>query len=178
MTQHEHGALPSFESIDGGSHSRPAFPAEQPRFGVGIAAWRTKSAGDRAAIVAAFFLVRRHQPALAANAGLPAIEAAVDENTSEPDFERPSLTVRSDMTEDFDERVLDGFVGLGGVAKVLIGNPQGSPLVGNDETFELLTGRVEIAAFDQCSKLDREPRIVGQRNLNWTPRRARRHDCR
>ena len=53
---------------------------------------------------------------------LPAIEAAVDENPREPDLERPRLAIRADVAEDLDERVLDRFVGLGGIAQVLIGD--------------------------------------------------------
>src|SRR6185369_16291036 len=68
---------------------------------------------------AAIRLVRRDEPAVAAHARLSSIEAAVDQDAREPDFEGPRFTIRSDMTEDFDERVLNRLVGLGRVAKIL-----------------------------------------------------------
>ena len=74
-------------------------------------------------------LVGRSEPALAARARLAAIETAVDENAREPDLERPGLAVRADVAEDLDEGVLHGLVGVGGVAKILIGDPEGATLM-------------------------------------------------
>jgi hypothetical protein len=53
------------------------------------------------------------------------------------------------VAEDFDERVLDGLVGFGGVAQILKRDSQGATLMGRDQAFEANAGGVEIALLDQ-----------------------------
>jgi hypothetical protein len=66
------------------------------------------------------------------------------------------------VPEDLDEGVLDGFVRFGGVPQVLISDPYGTALVGRDETFEPLAGRVEIAGFDERADFDGQLGVVRQ----------------
>ena len=68
------------------------------------------------------------------------------------------------MREDFDERVLHRFVGLGGVAQVLVRDARGAALVNGDEACEALSRFIDVASFDKAADLDREPRILGQRH--------------
>src|SRR5262249_34849559 len=122
VTQHEHGALPSFETVDGGGHARPPLTREEARFRVTRAGAHRSGRKDRAIVGqrrGAGGVVGGHEPAVATDPRLTSIEAAVDENSCKPDFKRPRLTIRTDMTEDLDERVLDGLVGFGGVAQIL-----------------------------------------------------------
>jgi hypothetical protein len=60
------------------------------------------------------------------------------------------------MTEDLDERVLNGFVGFGGIAQILKRDSQSAALMGCDEAFEPLPGRLEVALFDKTPDLDGE----------------------
>ena len=102
-------------------------------------------------------------PAIAAAAGLAAIQAPVDENAREPDLERPRLAVRGDVGEDLDEGVLDRLVGVGGVPQILVRDPRRATLVDLDEGAEAVARLVHLAALDEAPDVDREPRILGQR---------------
>jgi hypothetical protein len=55
-------------------------------------------------------LVNRHDPAVATDARLASIEAAVDEDAGEPDFERPGIAIRGDVSERLDECILNGLL--------------------------------------------------------------------
>ena len=77
------------------------------------------------------------------------------------------------MAEYLDERVLDGFVRLGGIAEILIGDSDGAPLVRENEPFEPVPGRVEVAGFDQRADFDGQPGIVRKRDRNRPPGRGR-----
>ena len=101
-------------------------------------------------------VVGRHDPAIAAHARFAAIETAVDENSCEPHFERPRFAVRRDVAEHLDERVLDGFVGFGGVAEVLERDAQRAALMGHDEAFETFPSLIHCAAFDEFANVDRQ----------------------
>jgi hypothetical protein len=102
-----------------------------------------------------------HEPSIAAMARLTPIEAAVDEDSREPDLERPLFAIRSDVTEYLDEGVLHGFVRVRRVAEILIGNPDGPSLVDADERREAISCFVELTALDEPSNLNREAGIVG-----------------
>ena len=86
------------------------------------------------------------------------------------------------MPEDLDERVLDRFVGLGGVAEILIRDAGGAALVACDESGEAVARLVHLAALDQLANLDREMRVLRRlgrgaalaRRLRHSGREARR----
>ncbi|HUK33359.1 MAG TPA: hypothetical protein VLV86_05590 [Vicinamibacterales bacterium] len=64
------------------------------------------------------------------------------------------------MAEHFHERVLDGFVCLGCIAKVLEGDAQRAALMCNDEPFKTPARVVQIAVFDQFPNLDSKAGVV------------------
>jgi hypothetical protein len=162
VTQHEDGTLPAFEPIDGGGHPRAAFAGEQPGFGVRLSSSVGGMGCERDATVetGSRRVVRRHDPSVAAHARLPAIEAAIDENAGEPDFERPRFAVRTDVAEHLDEGVLDGFVGLGGITEILESDAKCAALMCNDESFETLASLFHFAAFHELANFDGQTRVV------------------
>src|SRR5207247_2548844 len=85
VTQHEHRSLSTLEPIDRRRHARPPLAREQPCFGVGGGCTGTR--GPQ--LVGAGGLGIRHEPTIAARPHLAPIEAAVDEDSREPDLERP-----------------------------------------------------------------------------------------
>src|SRR5882672_12369184 len=93
VAEHEHGALAAFETFDGGGHARAPLAGQQTRFRIGLRGRRVGGRRERAAIaeVAAGGrgVVGLDDPAIAPDARLAAIEAAVDENAREPDLEGP-----------------------------------------------------------------------------------------
>ena len=105
--------------------------------------------------------VGRHEPAGTPQPRFPPIEAAVDENAGEPDFERPRLAIRVDVTEHLDERVLHHFVGVGRIVQVLIGDAHRPALVNRDELGEALPRRIDRAVGDEVANVDSNPRVVG-----------------
>ena len=116
VAEHEDGALAAVEPIDRRGKARTPLAREQPRFG-------SRSGGPARrddALRRGRRRRRRREPALAPGPRLPPVQAAVDENPREPDLERPRLAIRGDVAEHLDEGVLDGLVGVGGVAQVLI----------------------------------------------------------
>ena len=145
---------PSSRSIAAGE-PRPPLAREQPRFGIE----RGRAAERRPRLVGAAGLVGRREPALAARARLAAIEAAVDENAREPDLERPRLAVRADVAEDLDERVLDGFVGVGGVAEILIGDAQRAPLMDRDTSSANRSRASSISPRSTSSRISTASRV-------------------
>ena len=64
------------------------------------------------------------------------------------------------MGEHLEEGVLNGLVGLGRVAQVLIGNAQGAPLVNGNQARKALPRLVHRAVVDQAADFDREPRVL------------------
>src|SRR5207302_2454855 len=81
-------------------------------------------------------IVARRKPSLTTGARLAPIEASIDEDSREPDFERPGVAIRTDVTECLDECILDGFVGIGDVAQILVSDPRRAALVGSNKTGE------------------------------------------
>ena len=67
------------------------------------------------------------------------------------------------MREYLDERVLHRFVGVGGVAQVLVGDARRAMLVHGHELAEAVARLVVAAALDQAANLDCEPRILRER---------------
>ena len=67
------------------------------------------------------------------------------------------------MREHLDERVLDGLVRVVRIAQVLVGNPEGAPLLAGDQLGKPLPGGIPVARDDQ--RLDRagQLRILRQR---------------
>src|SRR6185436_6935470 len=116
MRKHEDRPLPAVEPIDRRRDARATLAREQAMLRV-VAGTGSRDAG----LVRARHFGARH-PTVAPQLRLPPIQAAVDENPCEPDLEWPGFPIRGNVTEDLDERVLDGFVGLGGVSKILIGD--------------------------------------------------------
>src|SRR4051794_9372873 len=100
MTEHEHGALAAVEAIDGGGE--PLAPLAREQAGFRIRRHDTAK-GQRCRGLASHRLVGRREPAFAAGSRLSPIQAAVDENSCEPDLERPGLAVGPNMSEDLDE---------------------------------------------------------------------------
>ena len=60
------------------------------------------------------------------------------------------------MAESLDEGVLHSFVGFGGIAKILVGNPKRPALVRGHEIGEAIARGVGVAALDEAANLDRE----------------------
>src|SRR5438105_1786115 len=87
VTEHEHGALAAIEAIDRRGQPGPPLAGEQPRLGIGIGTAAER--GPR--FLEAAPLVGRHEPTVTAGTRLATIEATVDENSGEPDLERPGL---------------------------------------------------------------------------------------
>jgi hypothetical protein len=61
------------------------------------------------------------------------------------------------VREHLDEGVLDGLVGLRWIAKVLVSDAHGAPLVKRNQFGEPVARRVHVAAFDESANFDREP---------------------
>ena len=89
-----------------------------------------------------------------------------------------------DVAEHLDEGVLDGFVGLGGVAQVLIGDARRPALMLPDEPGEPLARLVHLAALDQAADFDRQrayrPKAAPDAAARPRPRAApwKRRRCR
>ena len=111
---------------------------------------------------------------------LAPIEAPVDENSREPDFERPFFAIRRDVAEHLDEGVLHGFVRVRRIAKILVSNSNGAALVDRNERAETISRVLELPALDEPSNLDCEARIVGhlRRSRPSTARRRAANDGR
>ena len=60
----------------------------------------------------------------------------------------------ADVAEDLEKGVLDGFVGVGGVAEVLIRDAERASLMNRDELGEALARFVQVAARDEIADLD------------------------
>src|SRR5262249_29407923 len=101
--------------------------------------------------------------AVAPCARLPTVQAAIDENPREPDLERPRLAICADMAKYLDERVLDGLVGLGRVAEILICNARGAALVVGNELAETLSRLVHLAPLNQLANLDGDAGVFSDR---------------
>ena len=81
------------------------------------------------------------------------------------------------MGKDFDEGVLDGFVGFGGIPQILIGNSRRAPLMSFDQPGKELSRPIHVAAVDQLPDFNRQPRVRRQRGRQRespTDRGARR----
>ena len=76
--------------------------------------------------------------------------------------EVPRVAVRVDVAEYFDERVLNRFVGLSGIAQVLIRDPQGPTLLRGNEASESLARLFGLASRNELPDLDCQARIVRQ----------------
>src|SRR5262245_6832058 len=132
MRKHEHGPLPAIQAIDRRRDARAALARKQAMFRV------VTGTGCRdTRLVCAREFSARH-PTVASQLRFPAVQAAVDENPCEPDFEWPRLAIRGNVTEDLDEGILDGFVGLGGISQILVGDARRPALVLRDEIRETL----------------------------------------
>src|SRR4051812_44969477 len=158
VTEHEHGALTAVETIDRGSQPGPALAGEQARFRIRIG---SAAKGGQRFLEAVTFL-GRHEPPITPGTRLATVETAVDENPREPDFERPGLPIRANVTEHLDERVLDRFVRFGGIPQVLIRDSRGTALMGGDEPAEALARLVQRASVHETANVDRQARIVGE----------------
>jgi len=80
---------------------------------------------------------RRHRerPSQAAGPRFPHIQAPVHQDAREPDLEGQVLAIRGDVGEHLDERVLHGLVRIVGVAQILVGNPDGAPLLAGEDVL-------------------------------------------
>ena len=126
VTQHEHRPLPLGELGERSRETHSPFPREQlflrgdsPFAAVRSAksCWPPGPSGiGRTSVRAAFAALIRSR-------------APVDQDAREPDFEGQLLTKRVQVRVSLDEGVLDGFVGLGGVAHVMQRNPHRPALV-------------------------------------------------
>src|SRR5439155_16952774 len=96
VAQHENGALPAVEAIDCSGHLRAALAREEPLLGI-----RRVGRGCGARFVRTGDISSR-EPAIAAAARFLTIETAVDENSREPDLERPRLAIGADVREHAD----------------------------------------------------------------------------
>src|SRR5262245_58140019 len=132
----------------------------------------TGTGGRDSGLVRARDFGARH-PTVASQLRFPSVQAAVDENPCEPYFEWPRLPIRSNVTEDLDEGVLDSFVGLGGISQVLISDARCPALVLGDEIGEPLARLVHLAALDQAADDDRQLRVVRQRRDGGASARGR-----
>ena len=117
VTEHEDGALATIEPIDRGRETSAPLASEELGFRIQL-----RDAAKRYARFIALRVVGGREPALASGTRFSPVEAPIDEDAGKPDFERPGISIRTDVTEGFDEGVLDGFVGLRRVSQVLIGN--------------------------------------------------------
>src|SRR5262249_10607281 len=107
VTEHEDGTLPAIEPIDRGRETGAALAGEELRFRIQL-----RNAAKRYARFIALCVVGGCEPALATSARFTPVQAPIDEDARKPDFERPGIAIRADVTEGFDEGILDGFVGL------------------------------------------------------------------
>src|SRR5439155_26277961 len=108
-------------------------------------------------------LSRRSEPAFSTRPRLATIETAIDDNPREPNLERPSLTIRIDVGEHLDEGVLHRLVRFRCIPEILVGDSEGATLMGFDESTELLSRLLQIAAAHQFPDLDRETRVRRER---------------
>src|SRR5262245_66621047 len=87
VAQHEYRALPAVEPVDGGCHTGAALARQRLMLGIGVRLGHRRPSFCGARDAAA------DEPAVAARACLPAIQASVDENSCEPDFEWPRFAI-------------------------------------------------------------------------------------
>ena len=62
-----------------------------------------------------------------------------------------------------DERVLDGFVGFGGVAQILIRDARRAPLMRFDQSCKELSGLLQVVPLHKLADLDGQGRILRHR---------------
>jgi hypothetical protein len=147
--------LAAVEPIDRFGHFRPTFPRQKRPFGV-------MAAGERSSPnLVRMRRLRGDEPPFTADECLSPVEAAIDENAREPDLKRPLFTIRSDVREHFDERVLHGFVGFGGVAQILKRDSRRSPLVQRDQLAKPFARTIHFIVFNQAPDLDGKLCVLG-----------------
>jgi hypothetical protein len=78
------------------------------------------------------------------------------------------------MGEDLDERILDGLVGLGDIAEILVGDPQCAPLMGLDQPAEEFARLFHLSPLDQPADVDGQLRVLRDRPDGRTPPANRR----
>jgi hypothetical protein len=66
------------------------------------------------------------------------------------------------VREHFEKGVLNRFVGIVRVAQVVIGDPDGAPLLVRDEIAEFLARRLPLAGEDQRLDLGGQLRVLGE----------------
>ena len=66
------------------------------------------------------------------------------------------------MGKDLDEGVLDGFVGFGGIAQILIRDSRRAPLMSFDQPGKELSRLVHVAPLDQLPDVNRQLRVRRQ----------------
>src|SRR5262249_51483895 len=101
LAQHEHRPLTSIEPIDGCRDAGATLTGQKLVLRID---WWLRCGQSRFGR-ARYFTV--HEPPIAAGAGLAPIQTPIDENSCEPDLERPRLAIGPDVREHLDERILD-----------------------------------------------------------------------
>jgi hypothetical protein len=92
---------------------------------------------------------RTRQPSLLTRPTLQTIEAGIDENSHEPHVEGQLLAVLFDVQKHLDEGILHRFVCVGGIAKVVISNPQPSTLEQGHQGAESISCGLALAGEDE-----------------------------
>ncbi len=104
-----------------------------------------RSAGPRRALdrvlIAASRIGDRKHPARAARARLLPIEAAVNQNARQPDFERQVALERRDVRVRLHEGILHRFVGVGHIAQIVPGDPRRAALLAGRRSARTDRGR-------------------------------------
>ncbi len=96
------------------------------------------------------FVQPARQPPLLPGPALQPVQAGIDENPHEPHIERQFLAVLLDVQKHLDERVLDGFVGVGGVAQIVIRDAQAPALQQRHQGAEPIARRLALAGQHQA----------------------------
>src|SRR5262245_49497894 len=165
LAQHKNRPLPSVETIDGRGHARASFARQKRAFGIA-----RNGCGCRDARFVGRRDIALDEPAVAPCARLATVQAAIDENPRKPDLERPGLAICADMAKYLDERVLDGLVGLGRVAEILICNARCAALMVGNELAETLSRLVHLAPLNQLANLDGDASVfTDRRRLSADP---------
>jgi hypothetical protein len=163
LTQHEYQPLAAREAPDCRDNLLAPLTSDQKIFRRSIAgACRPV---DRVPIATAGVGIREH-PTGSAHSGFLPIEAAVDQDAREPDLKGQVSLKGGDVHIRLHKSILNGFVGLGGVAEIMPGNARRPPLLTCHDLREQVPGSVVVARRDQI--LD----LCGEARLGLGPARA------